>query len=139
MSLDRSDEMGNIVEMGEFKLAFRAMRTAAHFVRPWDFSFVALESFLIQTDYGMPAVADMERPAAFLTKFMDYVLSENRNKFRDEESFLTTADLKASWDSFCEAQPEVAVAAAKRKAKATKPLAKKTFKGSSASRTLNIC
>jgi hypothetical protein len=138
-NLDRSDEMGNIAEMGEFKLAFRAMRTAAHFVRPWDFSFVALESFLIQSDYGMPAVAGMERPAAFLTKFVDYVLSENSNRFRDEESFLTTADLKASWDSFCGAQPEVAVAAAKGKAKAAKAPAKKPFEGSTASRTLNIC
>ncbi len=100
---------------------------------------MALESFLIQTDYGMLVVAGMERPVAFLTKFVDYVLSENSNRFRDEESFLTTADLKASWDSFYGAKPEVAVAAAKGKAKATKLPAKNTFEGSSASRTLNIC
>lgn len=134
-----ADNMEDIADLGEFKLAFRAMRTAAQFVRPWDFSLVALESFLLQSNYGQPAVAAMERPAAFLTKFVDYVLCENSNRFRDEETFLSTADLKASWEAFCGAQPEVAVAAARMRQTQAKQPAKKRPEQSTASRSLLIC
>jgi hypothetical protein len=140
-ALAKEDDMDNIMEIGEFKLAFRAMRTAAQFVRPWDFSLIALESFLIQSNYGQPAVATMAKPAAFLTKFVDYVLSENSNRYRDEESFLSTGELKASWEAFCGAQPEaaVAVAAAREKKATTKQPLQKRAALSTASRNLNIC
>jgi len=134
----KDEEMENIAEMGEFKLAFRAMRVAAQFVRPWDFLLVALESFLMQSNYGQPAVANMVRPAAFLTKFVDYVLGENSNRFRDEESFLSTGDLKSSWEAFCGAQPEAAVAAARART-GPKLTAKMKPEGSGAARSLNIC
>lgn len=136
----REDEMANISELGEFKLAFRAMRVAAMFVRPWDFSFVALESWLEQSDFGQPMVANMEKPAAFLTKFVDYVLAENSNRYRDEEPFLSTADLKGCWEAFCGAQPEVKVAFHREKQpKAKQQAPKKKPEYSGCSRSLNIC
>jgi hypothetical protein len=48
-------EFAEVRDLGEFKLALRALRTAAQFVCPWNMSFLALEGFLIQTDYaGLP-------------------------------------------------------------------------------------
>jgi hypothetical protein len=85
--------LADIVELGEFKLALRAMRAAASFVRPWDFSFLALESFLLQSNFGNADLAGLDKQAVILTQFMDYILSENSNKYRDGEPFLSTGAL----------------------------------------------
>jgi hypothetical protein len=39
------------VDLGEFKLALRALRTAGQFVMPWNYSFLALEGFLLQSNF----------------------------------------------------------------------------------------
>jgi hypothetical protein len=101
--------MADIAELGEFKLALRAMRAAASFVRPWDFSFLALESFLLQSNFCSVDLAGLDKQASILTQFVDYILSENSNKFRDGEPFLSTGALKASWDAFFGARPQAAL------------------------------
>ncbi len=52
------------------------------------------------------SVAGLDKQASILTQFVDYILSENSNKFRDGEPFLSTGALKASWDAFFGARPQ---------------------------------
>jgi hypothetical protein len=129
-------DLADIIELGEFKLALRALRVAAAFVRPWDFSFLALESFLIQTNFCNAELAGLERQATLLTQFVDYTLSENSNKFRDGEPFLTTGALKASWEAFFGARPQ-AVIGGRTALKGSKTNQRKAESGPA--RFLNIC
>ena len=102
-----TDEMAEIAELGELKLAVRTMRVAGQFVCPWNFSFVAIENFLLQHDWCMSDLAGTENPAGTLAQFIDYVLHENANRWRDSEPFISTAEMKSCWTSFSSARPRI--------------------------------
>jgi hypothetical protein len=80
----------DIVELGEFKLALRAMRTAYSFAQPWNFSVLALEGFFLQNNFCWQDLQFVDKKALVLTKFTDYVLQQNGDRWRDSEPFLTT-------------------------------------------------
>ncbi len=92
----------------EFQLALRTMRTAAAFIMPWNFSFTALENFLINTRYCKDDLGNIENKAQILTQFTDYVLSENASKWRDVEPSLSAGELKNTWSAFFTARPQSA-------------------------------
>ncbi len=100
-SIKKSDsddsEFHDFTELGEFQLALRTMRTAASFIMSWNFSFAALENFLINTKFCKDDLGDCENRAQLLTQFVDYLISENASKWRDAEPFLTTGELKNTW------------------------------------------
>jgi hypothetical protein len=66
-----------ITELGEFQLALRTLRTAAAFVMPWNFSFTALENFIINSRYCKADLGEIDNKAQILSQFCDYVLAEN--------------------------------------------------------------
>jgi hypothetical protein len=98
----------DFTELGEFQLALRTMRTAASFIMPWNFSFAALENFLVNTKFCKDDLGDCDNRAQLLTQFVDYVLSENASKWHDAEPFLTTGELKNTWSAFFLARPQSA-------------------------------
>lgn len=100
-------EEGSITELSEFRLALRALRTAMHHVMPWNFSVEALEGFFIQSNYCQADTGNIEKRAQFLTQFTDYVLGQNAERWRDEEPFLTTGELKTAWSTFFNVRPQV--------------------------------
>jgi hypothetical protein len=89
------------------------MRTAMCYVMPWNFSVMAIEGFFLQTNYCAQDLNGVEKKAWILTKFTDYILQQNADRWRDSEPFLTVGDLKVSWASFFGAQPQAVVAKAK--------------------------
>ncbi len=101
-------DFNDFTELGEFQLALRTMRTAASFIMPWNYSFAALENFLVNSKYCKDDLGDCENRAQLLTQFVDYVLSENASKWRDAEPFLTTGELKNTWSAFFSARPQSA-------------------------------
>jgi len=110
----------DILDIGEFKLALRAMRIAFHFAMPWNFSIEALEGFFFQNSYCQVDLANVEKKAQLLTQFTDYVLGQNCERWRDSEPFLTTGELKATWSSFFMSRPQSAIGSkAKTKSQST--------------------
>jgi len=103
------DGIEDIIELGEFKLALRTLRVAAAMVMPWNFSYIALENFLIQKNFCSIDLQGLEQPARLLTQFVDYVLKENSNRWRDGSGFLDTGALKSTWDAFFGAKPQAQV------------------------------
>jgi hypothetical protein len=81
---------------------------AASFIMPWNFSFTALENFLINSRFCRDDLGEIENKAQLLTQFTDYVLSENAAKWRDNEPFLSTGELKNTWSAFFSARPQSA-------------------------------
>jgi hypothetical protein len=104
------EDEDNIEDLGEFKLALRTMRVAASLVLPWNFAFVALENFLLQTNYLQADLQHVDHPAKLLTQFVDYVLRENSNRWRDGSGFLDTGCLRSTWDAFFGAKPQAQLA-----------------------------
>ena len=102
-----AEEFDEISELGEFKLALRTLRTAAQLVCPWNLSYLALEGFLIQQDFCMSDLSGTANPAVTLTQFVDYILHENANRWRDAEAFISACELKGYWSSFSGARPKV--------------------------------
>ena len=98
-----SDEFS---ETAEFKLALRVMRTAFAIALPWNLSVLALEGFFFQNNFCQNDLHKVEKKAWFLTKFTDYVLQQNADRWRDGEAFLSTGELKTTWTSFFGAQPQ---------------------------------
>jgi hypothetical protein len=98
-----------IVELGEFKLALRTMRTAFALAMPWNLSILALEGFFFQSNFCHQDLQNVDRKAAILTKFTDYVIAQNSDRWRDAEPFLTAGELKQTWASFYGAQPQSAL------------------------------
>ena len=104
------DDMEDFAEVGEFIVALRAMRSAMSFVMPWNLSVAALEGFLINTRFCRDEIGNLEKQASILTSFTDYVLSENANRWRNIEPFITAGELRAVWNSFFSARPQSALA-----------------------------
>jgi hypothetical protein len=99
------EKEGDIQELPEFKLALRAMRVAFCFVRPWDHSILALEGFFEQTQYCEKETGNLDNRAGILTKFVNYCLGQNADRWRDGEGYLTTGELVIHWASFVGAMP----------------------------------
>jgi hypothetical protein len=105
---DNDTNLPDFSEIGEFQLALRTLRTAAAFIMPWNFSFTAIENFLINTRFCKDDLGNIENKAQILTQFTDYVLSENASKWRDAEPFLSSGELKNTWNAFFTACPQSA-------------------------------
>jgi hypothetical protein len=80
------------LDVGEFKLALRAMRTAYQFAMLWNYSVLALEGFFLQNNFCFNDLANVDKKATVLTKFADYVIQQNGDRWRDSEPFLTTGN-----------------------------------------------
>ena len=109
------EELGEVVELGEFKCALRVLREATAYVHPWNKSVAALEGYLIQTNYCSGDLEGLEKQAGLLAQFVDYVLRENSNRWRGQETFLSIGELKSTWESFFGGRPQSALAKAKKK------------------------
>ena len=107
------DDLSEVLELGEFKCALRALREAMNFVHPWNKSVAALEGFLIQSQYCMVDLAGLDKQATLLSQFVDYVLRENSNRWRGLEAFITIGELKPTWESFFGGRPQSALVKAK--------------------------
>jgi hypothetical protein len=119
------DDLIDFAEVGEFIVALRAMRSAMAFVMPWNMSVAALEGFLINTRFCKDELGGLEKQASILTSFTDYVLSENANRWRNIEPFITHGELRAVWNSFFSARPQSILA---KKSQAAKSWKNKQFK-----------
>jgi hypothetical protein len=127
------DDLADFAEVGEFIVALRAMRSAMAFVMPWNMSIAALEGFLINSRFCRDEIGGLEKQASILTSFADYVISENANRWRNIEPFITAGELRAVWNSFFSARPQSALA--------KKPSGVKQWKGNRSQKKqfLDVC
>jgi len=116
-SSNKEEDVDDIVDLGEFKLALRTLRVAASMVMPWNMSYVALENFLFQTNFCRNDLTGVDQPGKILTQFVDYTIKENSNRWRDGSGFLDTGSLKATWDAFFGAKPQSILASRVQKPK----------------------
>ena len=109
MGGEKENQDADILDLGELKLALRAMRTAMNFVMPWNLSVAALEGFLLQTNFCANDISAVDKKAQVLTQFCDYVLHRNSERWRNEQQFLSSGELKEVWFTFFSARPQASL------------------------------
>ena len=124
------------LELAEFKLALRALRTALAFVMPWNFSVLALEGFFHQTSFCQADLAGVEKKTWFLARFTDYILHQNGERWRDSEPFYTAGELKTAWAGFFGSQPQSSTSSKLKKEQFKKVVGKPNME---ARMSLGIC
>lgn len=110
---DKDEISATIEELGEFKLALRALRVAMSFVHPWNKSIEAIAGFFDQSDFCHAETAGLEKRAALFSNFTDYILEENSNRWRAKEGFITTGEMKECWTAFLSTRPQALLATVK--------------------------
>ena len=110
-----SENEEEMLDLAEFKLALRAMRTAFHLAVPWTLSILALEGFFFQSNFCSTDLSNTEKKGWYLTRFTDYVLEQNSDRWRDTEPFLMAGELKSLWAAFFSSQPKASSSQAKPK------------------------
>ena len=101
-----SREDREFLEVAEFTVALRTIRVAMHLVHHWNMSVVALENFLLANRMCADDIGGLDKQAAILTRFTDYVLSKNAARWKDESTFLDYGELKNTWSAFFSALPQ---------------------------------
>ena len=96
----KDDEFPELEDLSEFKAAVRVLRGAMSLVHPWNLSVEALENFFLLDNYCSKDLAGHERHSLVLTRFTDYVLSENASRWRGMEAFLESRELRSVWEDF---------------------------------------
>jgi len=133
---NKEGSVGGFNEVAELQLALRTMRTAMTHVMSWNFSIQAIESFLIQNKFFLAELSGVDKPALFLIQFVDYVLEQNSERWRDSTPFLSTGELKATWEAYHQNRPHTNN---KRTSTSSQPAASKMKKGIEARVQLGIC
>ncbi len=103
-SSSRDPDFPDLEDLSELKNALRALRGAMAYVHPWNRSVDALDSFLVQSSFCSADLAGLDKQAHLISRFIDFVLVENANRFRDREPFLSTRDLQNTWSDFFSAK-----------------------------------
>jgi hypothetical protein len=91
------ESLKELTELSGLKTAFRNLKIAAQLVRPWDYSFLVIESFLLSTDYLEAQLAGFKK-APVLAGFLDHVFRVNASNWMQSKPFMDVSSLKALWD-----------------------------------------
>jgi len=111
----QDEELKEVAELGELKVAIRVLREALSMVHSWNKSVSVLEGFLIQTNWCSKDLEGLENQAGILVQFVDYVLRENSNRWRSQEAFISIGELKGVWESFFGSRPQSLLVKSKQK------------------------
>jgi hypothetical protein len=107
-SSNSKDEEDQLEGLAEFKPALRALRAAMSFAPPWNRSVDAILGFMKQGNYCHAELGGNEKQARTLTRFTDYILEENSNRWRGKQAFVSTGEMKEAWSSFYSILPSQA-------------------------------
>jgi predicted DNA-binding protein len=91
------ESLKELTEMSELKTAFRNLKIAAQIVRPWDYSLLVIESFLISTEYLDAQLTGIKK-APVLSGFLDHLLRVNASNWLQGKPFMDMTSIKSLWD-----------------------------------------
>ena len=83
----------------EIRLALTTLKTACHFIHPWNFSFGALEFFLSSVQFEEKELQNKNNKLSFLCDFIDDVISFNTEAWDDAKPFMQANEISNKWVS----------------------------------------
>ena len=72
-------------------------------------------------------LANVDKKAWYMSKFTDYVLEQNSDRWRDAEPFLTAGELKTTWAAFFSAKPHAQESSGKPKKEKSSSRSEKSY------------
>gem|GEM_PF-5631906 len=104
-SVNIGDNMKEIHDLNEFKLAVRAMCRTAQLVMPWNMAFNSIDGFLHNTNYGYAELHGRSNRAAILTDFVNYMLGLNAAAWVQKEEFKNSGEIKTIFGEWFGSRP----------------------------------
>jgi hypothetical protein len=95
-SVTIGDNMKEVSDLNEMRLAVRAMCRTAQLVMPWNMAYNAIDGFLHNRNYAFAELTGRSNRAAILTAFVNYVLGLNAAAWVQKEDFLTSGEIRPS-------------------------------------------
>jgi hypothetical protein len=118
-AINVGDDFKEIGSMERFQQAMRAMCHAARMAMSWNYSFPALDNFIVQSKYGLTELAGCSNKVAELTNFVNHVLGVNAQNWITKECFLTAPELKGEFAIWAQNRPTIPAPATPTAAAAT--------------------
>jgi hypothetical protein len=104
-SVNVGDNLREINDLLEFKLAVRALCRTGQFVMSWNMSFNCIDGFLNTTNYAYAELNGRTNRASILTDFVNYVLGLNAAAWVQKEPFLNSGEIKVVWSEWFGSRP----------------------------------
>ena len=83
----------------DLRQAMATLRTANHFIHPWNFAYVTLEYFLITVQYGEKEIGSTQIKLNFVSDFIDDIISHNAEAWDDAKPHLNFNGISNRWIS----------------------------------------
>ena len=95
-TFDTWKEMNDINELRE---AFRKLMKVAQMIRPWDYSFMVIEAWLIPTFWLNEELKGFKR-ASLVGDFIDHIMQRNASNWVQEIPFLDSHQIQTQWNAW---------------------------------------
>ena len=109
-AINVGDDFKEISDMKCFERAMRSMTLAARMAMPWNYSFPALDNFIVFCEHGLVELAGSANRVGELTNFVNHVLAINAQNWVTKEPFLTTPELKGEFAIWVQNRPVIPAA-----------------------------
>jgi hypothetical protein len=96
---EKTDSPREFETLNEFKVAMACLEGGFHKVMPWNFSFKALNFFLVSINYGESELGNKGDRLIVLSNFVDEALRTNARNWEERKPFLSYQDLSVRWNS----------------------------------------
>jgi hypothetical protein len=96
---EKTDSPREFETLNEFKVAMACLEGGFHKVMPWNFSFKALNFFLVSINYGESELGNKNDRLIVLSNFVDEALRTNARNWEERKPFLSYQDLSVRWNS----------------------------------------
>ena len=95
--INTGESLSDITDLDAFKTAMRAAEVAQMFALPWNRSILAINGFLLGSDFGAKDLAGRSNRVSILTDFVNYIFKQNAANWRSGEDFLSNTDVALHW------------------------------------------
>lgn len=88
------EQLSEIANLEELKLAMRALCVASMLATPWNHSFFAIDGGLHLINYGANELGGYPNRVGELVKFINHIILLNANAWTQKRPFLTAAEIR---------------------------------------------
>ena len=98
-SFETFDTWKEMIDINELRDAFRKLMRVAQMIRPWDYSFMVIESWLNPTFWLSDELKGFKR-ASLVGDFIDHIMQRNASNWVQEIPFMDSHQIQTQWNAW---------------------------------------
>ena len=98
-SFETFDTWKDMIDINELRDAFRKLMRVAQMIRPWDYSFMVIESWLNPTFWLSDELKGFKR-ASLVGDFIDHIMQRNASNWVQEIPFMDSHQIQTQWNAW---------------------------------------